>query len=118
MRKNNSDPSLLYSYDSDTGHISPLPASPLLLPVMLTMLIVEVIKAIARWFEWQQWQTTENIFETRNVTREEYERDRKQYLSIVRKRDTVGLDDIDRINLRRVMYPHWLKPGEPPVIYK
>lgn len=119
MRKNNSDPAnLLYTYDQETGHIGVVPASPLLLPFLMIMSLVVAAKAVVQWIQFRQWSKPENVFETRGVTRAEYSRDRREYLALVEKEKRFGLTHSERARLNQVMRPRWLKPGEPPIVYK
>lgn len=119
MRKNNSDPAnLLYTYDQETGHIGMVPASPLLLPFLMIMSLVVAGKAVIQWIQFRQWSKPENVFETRGVTRSEYNRDRREYLALVEKQERFGLTYSEQARLNRVMRPRWLKPGEPPIVYK
>lgn len=119
MNKNNYDPAnLFYTYDQQTGHIGTVPASPLLLPFLMLMSIIAVGRAINRWLQFLRWSRPENVFETRGVTREEWDRDRMEYLRLKEKGEKFGLTYSERNRLWRVMNPHWLKPGEPPIVYK
>ena len=102
-----SRPTLLWGIDCQSGKISALPASPLLLPAALFFGVLWLI----------------GLFIPKQVKREpmpenfnekEYMHNSIQYHYLCGKiRDGIELTDSERFTLRRVLpYPSWAKPGE------
>lgn len=100
---------LLYDYDSETNKISPLPASPLLLPAMLFIGAWYIAEKIWHLFRIEK---PINIIEDRGVPPEMLESYRKEYHEIIAIKNTRELDTLERLRLEHLRHPPWALPGE------
>jgi hypothetical protein len=97
----------LWGIDCQTGGISPLPASPLLLPAIIVSGILWVISKL-----WPEPVKTQPIPD--NFNQEEWDRNYSLYHKLVAKRAAgIELTASESIQLRYYLpRPSWAKPGE------
>jgi len=100
---------LLYDYDSQTNKISPLPASPLLLPAIVFLGIWYIGQKIYSLFRPRK---PLNIIADRNVPPEMLRSYRKEYLEMMETKKSRDLTTLERIRLEHLKYPPWSFPGE------
>lgn len=103
----NSGPALLWGINNETGRISALPASPLLLPAAIIYLIFRVVGVL-----WPKKIQAEPLPD--NFDDEEYWRNKVLYNRLIAKqRSGATLTDAEVFQLRYVLArPSWAKPGE------
>ena len=106
MIKNN----LLYSYDDENKKISPLPASPYLLPAVIVYVLLWAGSCISSFFN--RSSNTENVTKTMGLTYETWRPYRDRYICLIDKKNRQGLTPNEARELARVQYPPWAKHGE------
>lgn len=106
MIKNN----LLYSYDDETNTISPLPASPYLLPAIFAYCFVWLGSLAFRYLKGNTGP--ENATKTRGLEYETWKVYRDRYVFLVDKKQSQGLSIEEVRELARIQYPPWAGPGE------
>lgn len=106
MIKNN----LLYSYDEENKIISPIPASPFLLPAVAIYLTVWAGSLLTKILNGHYGP--EVVSKTRNVDYIEWKKYRDRYLYLVDRRSRLGLNLKEIRELMRLQYPPWAQPGE------
>lgn len=106
MIKNN----LLYSYDEENNKISPLPASPYLIPAIIAYCFIWLGSLTARYFKGNIGP--ENVTKSRNLSYETWQIYRDRYIFLVDKRRNHGLTVAEIKELAGLQYPPWAKRGE------
>lgn len=106
MIKNN----LLYSYDEGDGKISPLPASPYLVPAILAYCLLWLGSLTSRYIRGNTGP--ENLTNTRGLEYQTWKIYRDRYIFLVDKKAKEGLTIQEIRELTKIQYPPWAGPGE------
>lgn len=96
---------LLYDYDSSTNKISPLPASPLLLPAVIVMAVFSACYAIFGAFI--RPKTSGTTIEKLGVPRSLFLQYREKYLRLKAIESRRPLTLAEAIELHDAEYPPW-----------
>lgn len=100
-------PTLLWGIDCNSGQISPLPASPLLLPCAIVAGFLWLIAKI-----WPKRIKKQPL--SADFNQAEWDRNYKLYHKLINKKAAgIQLTESENIMLRYYLpYPSWSKPGE------
>jgi hypothetical protein len=97
---------ILYGIDNETGHISPLPASPFLLLSALGFAVLVVIGKVWHLFN------SEDLFRDRKVDKKLYKQWVSRYLYLKNKKYSTGLTRQENAEFMNLELPPWRKPHE------
>lgn len=108
MIKNN----LLYVYDEESKAISPMPASPYLLPAIVGYGLLWFVSILVDSFNGTGIGHRQNVSKSRGVDYETWKVYRDKYLLLVKKREDYGLTSAEIQELYLIQHPPWAKPDE------
>lgn len=108
MIKNN----LLYSYDQESSTISPLPASPYLIPAVIGYGLLWLIGLAFDSSKRYLLGVKEKITETRGIDYETWKVYRDQYIYLIKKREEYGLTAAEIRELNSIQHPPWAQADE------
>lgn len=103
---------LLYSYDQENNVISPIPASPYLIPAIIGYGLLWFVGLFFDSSKKYLLGVKEKITHTRGVDYETWKVYRDKYIYLIKKREDYGLTAAEIIELRTIQRPPWAQPDE------